>query len=151
MFNFVLVIFGKTTYDVEMVNPYMNTSYFTTTSHTNKVEWLKIMPDGTLASGSDDKSIKIWNVTTGSVLRTLSGHASAVYCLELLPNGLLISGSEDKSLRIWNTTKTSAITIISNAHSAGIRMIKTINDCYFASGGDDFLVKVGFYFRSSLK
>ena len=33
---------------------------------------------GTLASGSDDKTVKLWEVRSGKLLRTLEGHQSAV-------------------------------------------------------------------------
>ncbi len=41
-------------------------------------------PDGTLASGSDDRTIKIWNTITGQEIKTLTGHTDYVDCLILL-------------------------------------------------------------------
>ena len=41
--------------------------------------------DGQLASGSDDHSIKIWDVATGAEVRTLGGHEDAVLTLTVLP------------------------------------------------------------------
>ena len=65
---------------------------------------LAVLPNGHLASGSHDKTIKIWNPTDGIVIRTLSGHTDAVIELAVLPNGHLASGSEDKTIKIWNPT-----------------------------------------------
>lgn len=56
-----------------------------------------------LASGSRDKCIKVWDVTTGQCLITLTGHDNWVRGLSWHPGGkYLLSVSDDKSLRIWD-------------------------------------------------
>ena len=64
---------------------------------------LAVLPDGTLASGSWDNTIKIWNTTTGDIIRTLTGHSDWVRTLAVLPDGTLASGSTDTTIKIWNT------------------------------------------------
>ena len=76
----------------------------TLSGHTSYVYSLAVLPNGHLASGSDDKTIKIWNPTDGSVIRTLSGHSSEVLALAVLPNGHLASGSY-LDIKIWNTNE----------------------------------------------
>jgi WD40 repeat protein len=61
-------------------------------------------PDGkTLASGSDDKTIKLWNLETGKEIRTLQGHDNFVNSVSFSPDGkTLASGSDDKTIKLWN-------------------------------------------------
>ena len=61
-------------------------------------------PDGTtLASGSADKTIKLWNANTGECLRTLEGHGDHVRTVAFSPDGApLASGSDDATIKLWN-------------------------------------------------
>ena len=60
------------------------------------------LPDNQHAlSGSWDKTVKLFNVNDGTVLRTFKHHTQQVFCLALLPDGLrFVSGSYDKTARI---------------------------------------------------
>ncbi len=74
------------------------------TGHTNSVTSIAISPNGqTLVSGSRDKSIRLWQIGTGTWLRTLTGHHDAVTDLAISPDGkLLASGSQDKTIKLWH-------------------------------------------------
>ena len=64
--------------------------------HTGPVRCLAYSPDGrTLTSGSDDKTIKLWEPEGGQATFTLHGHTSAVRTLALSADGnWLVSGGE---------------------------------------------------------
>jgi len=56
-----------------------------------------------LASGSRDKSIKVWDVSTGVCLFSLVGHDNWVRGISWHPGGkYLLTASDDKSLRVWD-------------------------------------------------
>jgi WD40 repeat protein len=64
---------------------------------------------GILASGSGDKTVKLWNVSTGKVIKTLWGHEAVVRSIAFSSDGqILASASEDRTIKLWdvNTGKT---------------------------------------------
>jgi len=77
---------------------------FTLSGYTAPISTIVISPDGqTLASGSDDKTIKLWNLKTGKLLRTLTGHKEKVTSLVFSPDGkTLVSSSLDNTIKLWN-------------------------------------------------
>src|SRR5437660_300733 len=76
---------------------------FTFKGHTSSVRAVAFSPDGkTLASGSTDKTIKLWNVMTGKEKATLTGHTSEVIALAYRPDGqMLYSLSLDRTIKLW--------------------------------------------------
>ncbi|MGH9751636.1 MAG: WD40 repeat domain-containing protein [Blastocatellia bacterium] len=61
-------------------------------------------PDGlTLASGSDDKSVKLWQVASGKLLQTFEGHLGQVYAVAFAPNGrYLVAAGAAGRLQFWD-------------------------------------------------
>ncbi|GFZ92953.1 WD40 repeat domain-containing protein [Okeania sp. KiyG1] len=57
----------------------------------------------TIVSGSEDKTIKIWDLATGSLKNTLTGHTWVVTSIAISSDGqTIVSGSDDKTIKIWS-------------------------------------------------
>ena len=72
--------------------------------HAREVASVAFSPDGkTLASGSWDSTIKLWEVATGRNTATLKGHSSYVSCVAFRPDGkTLASASWDSTVKLWD-------------------------------------------------
>jgi WD40 repeat protein len=74
--------------------------------HKRNVTSVAFSPDGKiLASGSEDESLKLWNIDTGEEIRTLKAHNFWVTSVAFSPDGkLLASGGEDKIVNLWEVS-----------------------------------------------
>jgi WD40 repeat protein len=72
--------------------------------HTRSIKCLAISSDGrTLASGSGDHTVRLWNLPDGAHLKTLEGHTMSIRCLVISPNGrTLANGSKLDTMLLWN-------------------------------------------------
>ena len=76
--------------------------------HTDFVTSVAFSPHGrTLATGSWDDTIRLWNPRTAEHLKTLTGHENDVTSIAFHPTGeQLASGSWDTKIRVWDLTET---------------------------------------------
>jgi WD40 repeat protein len=94
---------------------------FTFKGHTSGITALAISPDGeTLASCSYDKTIKLWHLKTGTLLKTLTGHHSWVRAIAFSPDGEnLVSGGgaldskTDTNIHLWSLKTGKSTRVIS--------------------------------------
>ena len=68
--------------------------------HTDQVRSLTFMPDGTsLVSGSQDSTVKLWDVQTSGVVKTFHGHTNGVSSVSISADCTIIaSGSKDHTI-----------------------------------------------------
>jgi WD40 repeat protein len=76
-------------------------------------------PDGSrVASGSHDKTVRVWDVQTGECQSTLEGHSDGVESVVFSPDGSRVaSGSHDGTVRAWDIASTTELL----CYDAGIR------------------------------
>jgi WD40 repeat protein len=72
--------------------------------HTDSVNGVAITSDGSyLVSASLDSTLKVWDLATGALLRTLEGHTRALYGVAVMPDGRrAVSASHDFTLKVWD-------------------------------------------------
>ncbi|KAF5319160.1 hypothetical protein D9619_008785 [Psilocybe cf. subviscida] len=100
--------------------------------------------DGTkIVSGSDDKSVRVWDASTGAELKVLNGHTDYVWSAAFSPDGTkIVSGSDDKSVRVWDASTGAELKVL-NGHTDYVRSAAFSPDgTKIVSGSDDKSVRV---------
>ncbi|MBD2043547.1 serine/threonine protein kinase [Microcoleus sp. FACHB-672] len=113
-------------------------------AHSNAIGALAMTPDGKLlASGSTDKTIRLWNLEKNFRIRTIPAHAGSVNALAISPDGkTLISASDDKTIRLWRLpTGKRILTIPAHAGPVNALAISPSGEI-LASGSDDNTIKL---------
>lgn len=70
--------------------------------HKGRINVLIRLKDGKIASGGQDKLIKVWDINSKESLMTLEGHTSMIWALNEVAGNKLISGGSDKRALIWD-------------------------------------------------
>lgn len=106
-------------------------SYFTVTAYR------------TIASGSFDKSVRLWRALDGAFITALRGHVQAVYTVAWSADSrLVVSGSKDSTLKVWNL-KTKKLAEELPGHADEVFAVDWAPDgSRVASGGKDKVLKM---------
>ena len=115
--------------------------------HTGGINSLAFKPNSyRLASGSDDDTIRIWNVEDRDNLRhvsTLRGHTDWVWSVAWSPDGrTLASASRDGTVRLWNPNNGINFAVL-RGHTEWVRSVAWSPDGrILASGSDDKTIRL---------
>ena len=96
-----------------------------------------------VVSGSEDKTIKIWEIETGRCIRTLEEHTSSVTSVVYSPNGKYVaSGSGDGTIKLWEVSSGSCVKTLEEHTSSVTSVVYSPNGRYVVSGSFDDTIKV---------
>jgi WD40 repeat protein len=112
--------------------------------HRQQVNCIQTLPNGILASGSLDRTIKFWNLESGKCTVTLVGHNDSVLSLCLVNAEVLASSSLDGTIKLWTNLDSKNPTVIRTlvGHGGPIPTIISLGMNTIASGSIDKTVKV---------
>ncbi|KAK4660754.1 hypothetical protein QC762_0022210 [Podospora pseudocomata] len=137
--------------EVESIDRFLRRSYLywlealsLLQGHGDLVWSVVFSPDGQrVASGSGDRTIKIWDTASGTCTQTLEGHGSSVLSVAFSPDGQRVaSGSRDKTIKIWDTASGSCTQTLEGHGSWVLSVGFSPDGQRVASGSGDRTIKI---------
>jgi guanine nucleotide-binding protein subunit beta-2-like 1 protein len=109
--------------------------------------WQVISSDGAYAlSASWDKTLRLWELSTGTTTRRFVGHTNDVLSVSFsADNRQIVSGSRDRTIKLWNTLGDCKFTITDKGHTEWVSCVRfspNPQNPVIVSSGWDKLVKV---------
>lgn len=105
---------------------------------------IAISPDNKkIVSGLGDHTIKIWDVESALLLKTLTGHAGWVTAITITPDSkYIISGSMDGTIKMWDLNTGDILQTISSRPASTNSLAIAPDGTYFVSGSPSEAIEV---------
>uniref|UniRef100_A0AAR2L436 U3 small nucleolar RNA-associated protein 13 C-terminal domain-containing protein n=1 Tax=Pygocentrus nattereri TaxID=42514 RepID=A0AAR2L436_PYGNA len=113
-------------------------------AHDKDVNSVAISPnDKVLASGSQDRTAKLWSLTDMSLLGVFRGHRRGIWCVQFSPvDQVLATASADGSVKLWGLHDFSCLKTFEGHDASVLKIIFVSRGTQLVSGGSDGLVKL---------
>jgi WD40 repeat protein len=105
--------------------------------HVGPINDAVFSPDGSrVLTGSDDSTARLWDASTGALIRTFEGHASEIYSAAFSPDGTkVVTASYDWSARVWDVS--------TGRELLAVRAPGPLAGAAFSPDGSQILVRAG--------
>ncbi len=107
--------------------------------HNDTITAAELSDDGKQAlSGSEDNTVRLWDVEKGECLRVFEGHTNTVRAVRLSLSGHFgVSAGDDRTIRLWNLGTGACLRVL-EGHTGVIKDLSLgANDRYLLSAGED--------------
>ena len=111
---------------------------------TGEVFSVAISPDGqTFVSGAGDRTIRIWDLATGTLKTTLTDDTGEVFSVAISPDGqTVVSGSNDNRIKVWDLATGTLKTTLTGHTSLVLGVAISPDGRTLVSGSSDRTIKV---------
>jgi U3 small nucleolar RNA-associated protein 13 len=135
---------GSSVLDDESAKAFELKTFCSARAHEKDINIVSVAPnDSLVATGSQDKTIKLWKATDLSLQATLKGHKRGVWDCQFSPHDrVLASCSGDRTVKLWSLSDYSCVRTF-QGHVAGALRVRFLSGgLQLVSAGADGLMKL---------
>lgn len=110
-------------------------------AHDNEINCMIQLYDGRIITGSDDKTMKIWNINELKCEKIIQSLTEEIYAIVQINIEKIASGSSDFLIQLWNISNWNCFYTI-NGHSDSIFSLIVLNDTSLLSCSGDKGIKL---------
>ncbi|KAJ3146185.1 Transducin (beta)-like 3, partial [Irineochytrium annulatum] len=117
---------------------------FTFVAHDRDINAIVVAPnDKCFATGSQDKTAKVWSTVDGSLMGTCKGHRRGVWAVDFSPvDQVLATSSGDKTIKLWSVADFSCLKTFEGHLNSVLKLRFLSLGAQLVSSGSDGLVKL---------
>lgn len=131
-------------YEICLLDIFSGRQFTVFKGHSAPVSSIAFSPNGkNLVSGSEDETVRLWEVATGYELSTFKGHSGYISSVKFSPDGRMIaSGSHDNTIRLWEYNSVGELAVL-RGHASSVSSVAFSPDGkIIASGSSDKTVRL---------
>jgi WD40 repeat protein len=113
----------------------------TLAGHSAPVNAVAVLPGGRVVSGSDDGTVRAWDLISGTTLQIFEGHWARINAVAVVSDGRVVSGSDDGTLRVWDLISGTTLHTL-KGHSDRVTAVAALPDGRIVSAADDCTLRV---------
>ncbi len=107
----------------------------------NGVTAVAVVDGRRAVSGSNDGTLRVWDLESGETLRTLEGHAAGVTVVAVVDGRRAVSGSNDGTLRVWDLKSGETLRTL-QGHANEVTAVAVVDSRRAVSGSNDGTLRV---------
>jgi WD40 repeat protein len=109
--------------------------------HEYWVNALGVINKQKVVSGSNDKTLRVWDIDNGECLQEFKGHEDWVSTVAVINEQKVVSGSRDKTLRVWDIHSGVCLQKL-KGHKGPVNAVAVINEHTVVSGSSDRTLRI---------
>lgn len=113
-------------------------------AHDKDINSIALSPnEAMVVSGSQDRTVKLWQVETGALTMTCKGHKRGVWCVKFSPvDKVVASASADASVKLWGIADGACLKTFQGHEGSVLKVVFVSSGMQLLTSGSDGLLKL---------